>query len=639
MSVYTLDIKERELPMKKALIFCFSTLFLLLLPRVSSDGNYGQAGLPPRGWNSYDSFSWIISEEEFLQNAELVAQRLKAHGYKYVVVDYLWYRKKVEGAYSDSLGFDVIDEWGRMMPDPGRWPSSEGGKGFADVARRVHSMGLKFGIHVMRGISTQAMNSNTPILDITKGRAYEESGRKWYAKDIGLTEKACAWMTHGFMSVNTTLGAGRAFLSSLYHQYADWGVDFVKHDCVFGDDFNLDEITTVSEVLRGHNRSIIYSLSPGTSVTPTMAKSVLGLTNMYRITGDDWDNWKDVAAHFDITRDLSNANMMGARGLLGKSWPDLDMLPLGWLTNPGSNEGPHRISNLTLDEKRTQMTLWSMAKSPLMYGGDMRKLDDTTFDIITNPILLEINSFSSNNKEFRYVTSKNMSWQWKNLEDPVTHLSAGNCMNPEMKGWFIKVLDDDLEQVCWRGSTSTKKKSLFCLYMRKPLLALDEEKIYKQQYDEKVHLLASTSVDFCLDASRNRKLSAQDLNRDSFSPCKLDPNQMWEFSDDGTLKNGHSGLCASVEAKAEVKGIRSWVATGRKGEIYVGFFNLEPEKTVISAKLADLAKSVHGTKFEYRSCNYSEVWSGKDLGQVKEMIISAAVEAHGCVLFVLNCSN
>jgi hypothetical protein len=81
------------------------------------------------------------------------------------VVDYLWYRRKVKGAYPDSLGFDVIDEWGRMIPDPDRWPSSKGGKGFTEVAKKVHNRGLKFGIHVMRGISTQAVNANTPILD------------------------------------------------------------------------------------------------------------------------------------------------------------------------------------------------------------------------------------------------------------------------------------------------------------------------------------------------------------------------------------------------------------------------------------------------------------------------------------------
>lgn len=181
---------------------------------------------PPRGWNSYDSFCWTVSEQEFLQNAALVDKLLRSSGYEYVVVDYLWYRRHVDGAYVDSLGFDVIDEWGRVIPDPGRWPSSINGKGFTEVAKKVHGMGLKFGIHIMRGISTQAVNANTPILDITTGKAYEESGRKWYAKDIGMTERACKWMRNGFMSVDTKSGAGRAFLRSLYQQYADWGVDF-----------------------------------------------------------------------------------------------------------------------------------------------------------------------------------------------------------------------------------------------------------------------------------------------------------------------------------------------------------------------------------------------------------------------------
>ncbi|PON64278.1 GDP-fucose protein O-fucosyltransferase [Parasponia andersonii] len=324
----------------------FTGLHLLKLHMVLAAEH---ASLPPRGWNSYDSFCWTISEEEFLQSAEIISKQLLPHGYEYVVVDYLWYRRKVPGAYTDSLGFDVIDKWGRMFPDPDRWPSSKGGKGFTEVAKTVHSLGLKFGIHVMRGISTQAVNAYTPILDTTKGGAYEESGRKWTAKDIGIKERACAWMTHGFMSVDTKLGAGRAFLRSLYEQYAEWGVDFVKHDCVFGDDLDVNEISYVSEVLKELDRPILYSLSPGTTVTPAMAKVVSGLV-MYRITGDDWDTWADVAAHFDVTGDFSTANMVGAEGLLGRSWPDLDMLPLGLLTDPGSNEGPHRTCNLNLYE-------------------------------------------------------------------------------------------------------------------------------------------------------------------------------------------------------------------------------------------------------------------------------------------------
>lgn len=572
-----------------------------------------------------------------------------------MVVDYLWYRRKIPGAYTDSLGFDVIDEWGRMVPDPGRWPSSKGGKGLTEVAKKVHSMGLKFGIHVMRGISTQAVNANTPILDTTKGGAFEESGRKWTASDIGIKERACAWMSHGFMSVDTKLGAGRAFLRSLYQQYAEWGVDFVKHDCVFGDDLDVHEISFVSEVLKELNRPILYSLSPGTSVTPAMAKEVSGLVNMYRITGDDWDTWGDVAFHFNVTRDFSSADMVGAKGLLGRSWPDLDMLPLGVLTDPGSNEGPHRNCRLTLDERRTQMTLWSMAKSPLMYGGDVRKLDETTYSLITNPTLLEINHFSSNNREFPYITSTKsfkkggevVSWQSRRcLMDGRTSelhvLGLTSCSDVKAVGWSSEALQQDgLEQICWKENSENKHQAPFCLYKRESRLSSDADLIHKEQYQGKLHLLATDQTEFCLHASPKRKVNSKESRRDSFSPCTWDTNQMWELNLNGTLVNSYSGLCATVnsaQVKVNPDGVRSWIATGRRGEVYVAFFNLSPVKTVISAKISDLSRALGCANLREASCKYREVWSGKDFG-IAEQSISMEVETHGTALFVLNCAG
>ncbi|XLQ99756.1 hypothetical protein HN51_054471 [Arachis hypogaea] len=105
-----------------------------------------------------------------------------------------------------------------------------------------------------------------------------------------------------------------------------------------------------------------------------MAKDVIGLVSMYRITGDEWDTWWDVKGHFDVTRDFATANLIGAAGLNGKSWPDLDMLPFGWLTDPGVNEGSHRYCRRNLEKQKTQIILWAIAKSPLMHGGDLRKM-------------------------------------------------------------------------------------------------------------------------------------------------------------------------------------------------------------------------------------------------------------------------
>ncbi|KAI4317319.1 hypothetical protein L6164_025197 [Bauhinia variegata] len=605
------------------------------------------ASLPPRGWNSYDSFSWTISEEEFLQTAEIISQRLHVHGYEYVVVDYLWYRRKVKGAYPDSLGFDVIDEWGRMIPDPVRWPSSNDGKGFREIANIIHSMGLKFGIHVMRGISTQAVNANTPILDTRTGRNYQESGRVWHAKDIAIPERACAWMRHGFMSVNTKLGAGRAFLRSLYEQYAAWGVDLVKHDCVFGDDLDLNEISYVSEVLRELDRPIIYSLSPGASVTPAMAKDVKGLVNMYRITGDDWDTWPDVAAHFDVTRDFAAADMIGAKSLLGNSWPDLDMLPFGWLTDPASNYGPCRFSRLNLEEQKSQMTLWSMAKSPLMYGGDVRKLDQTTYNLFTNPTMLEINSFSSNNMEFHYITSlKNFTSEDRHHsrkrhgQTSFTHsLGLTGCTDSKATGWSIESLSQDLERICWKRSSGNKHQGPFCVHKRVLRMPTDEERMYQEDYRGKHQLVATDRMQFCLDASPKRKLTSKEVRRGSFSPCRRDANQIWELNSNGTLVNSYSGLCAtvdSVEAITNYGGIRSWIATGRKGEVYLAFFNLDSVKTVISAKTSDLAKVIPGGR-HFNSCKATEVWSGREM-EITQGTVSAAVGSHGCALFVLYCN-
>ncbi|CAI9093044.1 OLC1v1028446C2 [Oldenlandia corymbosa var. corymbosa] len=461
----------------------------------------------------------------------------------------------------------------------------------------------------------------------------------------------CGWMQNGFMSVNMHLGAGRAFMRSLYQQYADWGVDFVKNDCVFGDDLNIDEIKFVSQLLNEFSRPILYSLSPGTSASPSMAKDINGLVNMYRVTGDDWDTWGDVSSHFNVARDFAAAKMIGAKGLKGTSWPDLDMLPLGWLTDPGSNDGPHRNCRLSIDEQRTQMTLWSMAKSPLMFGGDMRNLDETTFSLITNPTLLKINSFSSNNMEFPYITGAkhqefrryalaNQVESYKvvdGLESEDRFLGMTSCRDVNANGWSAEAYDDELEKVCWKENSPSEQQAPFCLYKRKLLLESDGNMMSNKNSRCKLHLLATERREFCLGVSPNRKLASKEFRRGSFLPCRRDANQMWELSHNGTLKSHYSGLCASVNAiKANEGEVRSWIATGTQGEIYLAFFNLNPEAHTISTEISDIGKALPGGKV-YSDCKTTEVWTAKDFGVVTKMI-SMVVPPHGCALFTLHCT-
>ncbi|KAH1062263.1 hypothetical protein GYH30_005322 [Glycine max] len=493
----------------------------------------------------------------------------------------------------------MIDKWGRMLPDPERWPSSRGGGGFTEVANKVHSMGLKFGIHLMAGISTQAYNKNTPILDTATGQPYMESGRVWNAKDIGIPSRACKWMTNGFMAINAKTGAGKAFLRSIYELYASWGVDFVKLDCVFGEDLDLDEITFVSEFFNGLERPIVFSLSPGVSATPLMANSVSSLVNTYRVTGDDWDEWSAILAHFNVARDFAASNLIGGKGLKGKSWPDLDMLPFGWLTDPAAHEGPHRATRLTQDEQRTQMTLWCMAKSPIMYGGDLRNIDAWTLGLITNPTLLDINTFSSNNQEFLDITTLNdVKTEGHNVTKvPFTYsLAITECTDPKVSGWSSEKYNQDLERICYKSSTQDQEEP-FCVHKRELPIASPKQ-------------------------------------------SSIQSEQIWKLKSNGTLVNGYSGKCATVGRVLDVgdlNPIRSWVATHtERGKIYVAFFNLNKETTTISANIADLpAVSRLGTRRKLKICAGTEIWS-RSIVRTKTTF-SAQVPGHGSALFVLSC--
>ncbi|CAM0949326.1 unnamed protein product [Alopecurus aequalis] len=625
-------------------------LVIFLCLGVTSEASEQLAELPPRGWNSYDSFSWTVDENAYLQNAKILAEKLLPHGYQYAVIDYLWYRRYVDGAYTDSYGFDNIDEWGRPFPDLQRFPSSNSDKGFSQIANKVHEMGLKFGIHLMKGISTQAFNANTPILDIETGKPYVENGRQWAAHDIGLIHKTCTWMSHGFMSVNTDIGAGRAFLRSLYRQYADWGVDFVKVDCIFGDDYSPKELITISELLQELDRPIVLSISPGTEVTPALAENISEHVNMYRITGDDWDNWKDVSSHFAVSSAFAAANKIGATGLRGKSWPDLDMLPFGWLTDAGVNQGPHRSCNLTFDEQKAQMTLWSMAKSPLMYGGDLRHLDNSTLSIITNPTLLKINHYSKNNMEFHYVygeSTSNTGHSGHSSSRYPVHLTKHDdmvvgltsCSSDQANGWYVISQDGKSDHICRNYRTENGKDISYCLGKTQPHVASDHFIMDNEEHQAKFHLAVADINGSCLDASASRRRTASEIKIAMFSRCKWHEKQMWQLNDKGNLVSSYSRLCATVESSKEGVGItgpRAWIATGSKGEIFLAFFNLDSASRNITARISDLEK-VLGTAFvRTRSCSCTEVWSGRNLGILKEEI-SAAVNPHGSVVFELMC--
>jgi alpha-galactosidase len=293
-------------------------------------------------------------------------------------IDYYWF---LDLNYS----YVYLDGFGRVQPDPVRFPSSRGSSGFKALAAYAHSKGLLFGIHTMRGISPEAIMQRRPVLNTT-----------YTADEVYESKGACPWMltTRPFYSLNMSHPGGQAFYNSLYAQYAEWGVDFIKNDCVYGN-FVPDQIDAVSKAIDNSGRRMLYSLSPGSS-NNDWAKRVVQEVNMYRVTGDTWDRWSNIASHFPSAQQMAPFIGLpnGRYGL--PSWPDLDMLPLGWLGIEGGVGAPVRPCNLTRDEQVTLMSLWTIFRSPLMYGGDFQHPDPFTISLLTNTEALAITDNSTN---------------------------------------------------------------------------------------------------------------------------------------------------------------------------------------------------------------------------------------------------
>jgi hypothetical protein len=331
------------------------------------------APTPPMGWNSWNSFATTINEEQARETAHIMAEKLLPFGYNVFTIDIQWYEPGASSYTYSNNPEPTLDGYGRLLPAPNRFPSSAGGKGFAALAAEVHKLGLKFGIHLMRGIPRLAVRRNLPVL-----------GTSYRARDIADTTSICPWNPDMY-GVDMRKPGAQAYYDSVFRLYASWGVDFVKMDDMSRPyDAHAPEIEAAHKAILASGRPIALSLSPGETPVPR-ADHVRRYAQMWRISDDFWDEWPLLDAQF--TR-LENWNPHRRPG----AWPDADMLPLGRLALG------QRDTKFTPPEQRTLMTLWSIARSPLIMGGDLRHLDAATLALLTNPEVIAVNQHSTGNQ-------------------------------------------------------------------------------------------------------------------------------------------------------------------------------------------------------------------------------------------------
>jgi len=326
---------------------------------------------PPLGWNSYDAFGDNVVESEMLANAHYLAEKMLPVGWDTVVVDYCW---SDPGAHDNNRNGRAnaplaMDQFGRMIPAPNRFPSAAVGAGFKPLADAVHALGLKFGIHVMRGIPRNAVHANLPI---------ENSG--FTAAQAADTNSRCVWCPDMFgVSSNA---AGQAWYDSCARLWAAWGVDYIKVDDL-SRPYHTAEVEMIRRAIDRSGRSIVFSTSPGETPLADGAH-VSAHANLWRVSDDFWDNWKSLDHEFTLA---ARWNKFAGPG----HWPDADMLPVGHLSVGHRSVGTDRFANLTRDEQLTLLSFWSLLPSPLMVGANLPDNDAWTLALLTNPEVIAVN--------------------------------------------------------------------------------------------------------------------------------------------------------------------------------------------------------------------------------------------------------
>ncbi|HEU5417015.1 MAG TPA: NEW3 domain-containing protein [Streptosporangiaceae bacterium] len=337
-------------------------------PAATAEAN-GVGQTPALGWSSWS----FIRHDPTAANIEAQALAMKTSGlakagFDYVNVDDFWYQ--CPGRQGPN-----VDHNGLWVTDSSKFPPSGSENGIQVVADYVHSLGLKFGLYVTPGISDQAVAQNTPI-----------AGTSYTAGQIADGASEHNYNCGGMQGIDYSKPGAQAFINSWADELASWGVDYVKLDGVGAGD--IGDVQAWSTGLQQTGRPIHLELSNSLAIAD--ASTWAQYSNGWRTGGDiecygcesngssyPLTDWANIASRFSQVAQWQPYGGPGA-------FNDYDSLEIG----NGSNDG------LTPDERQTQMSLWSLAASPLILGTDLTSLDPTDLTYLTNRAVLSVDQDS-----------------------------------------------------------------------------------------------------------------------------------------------------------------------------------------------------------------------------------------------------
>ncbi len=322
----------------------------------ASAADNGAAATPPAGWSSWSFVRNTPTDAKIKAQAQALHDSgLVGHGYTYLNIDDFYYLNPSQ----------TVDQYGRWVIDTAKFPN-----GMANVGAYVHNLGEKFGLYLTPGIPVAAYNQNTPI-----------EGTSFHARDIvSDTSRYEANYNFGngamyFIDWGKNPAAAQAFVNSWARLLASYGADYLKIDGVGTGD--QDDVIGWSKALAASGRTIHFGLSNG--LARDHAATWRQYANSWRTEGDiecycsTLTNWNNVSSRWN---DLPAWAAWAGPG----GWNDPDSIEVGNGTSTG----------LSPDERRSQITLWSISAASLLLGTDLTHLDSGDLALLTNDEVLAI---------------------------------------------------------------------------------------------------------------------------------------------------------------------------------------------------------------------------------------------------------
>jgi hypothetical protein len=320
---------------------------------------------PPMGWSSWSALreGGSLTQDGIKAQARVMHDKLQRYGYRYINIDAGW--------------SDHLDGYGRDAWDTTRFPD-----GLPALAGYLHGQGLKFGIYLTPGIPIEAYQKNLPVY-----------GTPYHMQDIA--DPTQAGNTHNdSYRIDFSKPGAQEYVQGYADLFASWGVDYIKMDFV-GPGGGLVPADNRPDMKAWHQAIVVTGrpmhLELSNSLSIADAATWQATSNGWRTGGDiecycgvngsstPLTSWQRLSARFDQVADWQPYGGPGA-------FNDYDSIEVGNGTDGG----------LTPDERQTQLSLWSLAASPLLLGTDLTRLDASDLKLLSDRDVAAVDQDSVN---------------------------------------------------------------------------------------------------------------------------------------------------------------------------------------------------------------------------------------------------